>query len=70
MNRMKPPIILKTIRQILLKDWDPFGVGLNLNLADEYDRYVPRIYRMLKSDSPESKLFIFSKALKPSLERK
>lgn len=38
-----------SIRVILLKDWDPLGVGDNPNLADEYDSYIPAILRLLDS---------------------
>jgi hypothetical protein len=34
------------IRAILLKDWDPLGIGDNPNLADEYDHYIPAILRL------------------------
>jgi hypothetical protein len=37
----------QTVRVILLKDWDPLGVGDNPHLADEYDDYIPAIIQML-----------------------
>ncbi|SFK55551.1 hypothetical protein [Methylocapsa palsarum] len=37
----------KRIRTILLKDWDPLGVGDNPNLADEYDAYIPSVLALL-----------------------
>jgi hypothetical protein len=40
----------ETVRAILLQDWDPLIVGDNPNLADEYDRYLPEIIRLLNSD--------------------
>ncbi len=40
----------RIVRAILLKDWDPLIVGDNPNLADEYDRYIPEIIRLLDSD--------------------
>jgi hypothetical protein len=35
------------IREILLADWDPLNVGDSPQLADEYDRYIPRIVALL-----------------------
>ncbi|MGH6848634.1 MAG: hypothetical protein ACREC0_14735 [Methylocella sp.] len=35
------------IRTILLKYWDPLGVGDNPNLADECDDYISGILRLL-----------------------
>jgi len=37
----------RRVREILLRDWDPCGVGDNEALGDEYDRYVPAIARLL-----------------------
>jgi len=37
----------KNVRTVLLKEWDPLGVGDNPNLADEYDPYIPGILRLL-----------------------
>jgi hypothetical protein len=34
------------IRTVLLRDWDPLGVGNNPKLSDEYDSCIPVIYRM------------------------
>jgi len=36
------------IRSILLRDWDPLGVGNNPKLSDEYDSCIPVIYRMIQ----------------------
>ena len=35
------------IRQILLHDWDPIGVGDDPDARDEYDFYIPRLYRLM-----------------------
>jgi len=40
--------VLATIRQILLDEWDPVGVGRNPHASDEYDSYAPRIHALLK----------------------
>jgi hypothetical protein len=37
----------RCIRAILLKDWDPLGVGDNPHLSDEYDAYIAGILRLL-----------------------
>jgi len=38
----------KQVRTVLLKEWDPLGVGDNPNLADEYDAYIPGILHLLE----------------------
>jgi hypothetical protein len=38
---------IQTVRAILLRDWDPLGIGENPNLADEYDDYIPGIIQLL-----------------------
>ncbi len=40
---------LQQIRDILLREWDPLGVGDNPNLADEYDGYLAGIVRLIDS---------------------
>ncbi len=37
------------IRTVLLRDWDPLGVGNNPKLSDEYDSCIPVIYRMIQA---------------------
>ncbi len=34
------------IRKILISEWDPIGCGVP---EDEYDAYIPQIYRMIKA---------------------
>ncbi len=36
------------IRQLLLVDWDPIGGGGGHVPEDEYDGYIPVIYRMMQ----------------------
>jgi len=38
----------KSVRKILMEDWDPIGVGDDVNTKDEYDSYAFDIYRMLE----------------------
>ena len=37
------------VRSVLLRDWDPLGVGDNPNLAAEYDSYIPELLRLLRA---------------------
>jgi hypothetical protein len=40
------------IRQILLRDWDPIGVGHRRECQDEYDRYVGSVDSLLRVGVP------------------
>jgi hypothetical protein len=44
------------IRQVLL-EWDPIGVSKLPEAQDEYDPYVPTIYRMLVQQKPQHEVF-------------
>lgn len=48
--------IFDSIRQVLIRDWDPIGVGGENRLADEYDAYVAPVYRILVGDRSENDL--------------
>ncbi|RMH78681.1 MAG: hypothetical protein D6681_19885 [Calditrichaeota bacterium] len=37
----------REIRKVLMEEWDPIGVSDIPEAADEYDAYVPTIYRLL-----------------------
>src|SRR5262245_7382612 len=37
----------QVIRNILLTDWDPLGIGDNPNLANEYDDYILGILNLV-----------------------
>lgn len=37
----------KAIHDVLLHEWDPIGVGDEPAAKDEYDSYIPEIYRLL-----------------------
>jgi hypothetical protein len=41
--------IQESIRQILVRDWDPIGVNDVPEAQDEYDSYVGGVYRLLAS---------------------
>ena len=45
------------IRQALLQEWDPIGIGTITEAQDEYDSYVPSIYKMLISQKPRHEIF-------------
>lgn len=47
------------IRKRLLTDWDPIGVGDSPEAQDEYDGYIPQIYRMLIQQKTRAELFDF-----------
>jgi hypothetical protein len=42
----------QAIRRALLKEWDPIGVGEIAEAQDEYDSYVPAVYKMLITRKP------------------
>jgi hypothetical protein len=50
---------LKKINQLLLKLWDPIGVGNTAEASDEYDRYSPEIYKIIQSTDSYQELFKF-----------
>ncbi len=52
------------IREVLLRDWDPFCVGENPNLADEYDDYIGWLAEMSR---PEEMLSV--RKVSDALER-
>lgn len=39
-----------TVRQILLEEWDPCGVGENPNLRGEYDEYIPFLIGAVRAE--------------------
>ena len=51
--------IQNSIGRILFEDWDPIGVNDNPNLADEYDRYIAPVYRILTGSRSEEELMDF-----------
>ena len=42
------------IRKILLKDWDPIGIGDDDCAYDEYDMYIPTIYKLVTNEDLET----------------
>lgn len=43
--------LVEKIRTVLLRDWDPLGIGENPCLRDEYDSYLPELLRILNAPS-------------------
>jgi hypothetical protein len=48
-DQRRAKAIQESIRQILLRDWDPIGVNDVSEAQDEYDSYVGGVYRLLAS---------------------
>jgi hypothetical protein len=48
--------IEESIRQVLLRDWDPIGVCDNPKARDEYDGYIAPIYWMLMKSRSEDEI--------------
>ena len=49
--------LLYAIHKILLKEWDPLGIRRIPALRDEYDDYLPNIFKLIQEDSSESEIF-------------
>ncbi len=45
--------LTNTIRNTLLRSWDPIGVCENLDADDEYDSYIPAIAELLLSGADQ-----------------
>ena len=53
----KAKLLHKAIHKILIEEWDPIGVGDILEAQDEYDSYIPQIYKMIISRKPKYEIF-------------
>ncbi len=47
----------EAIRSILLKEWDPIGVKDVPEAQDEYDSYIPGVYKLLINRESSEKIF-------------
>ena len=47
----------EAIKQAILKEWDPIGVGGIPEAQDEYDSYVPGVYKLLITRRPKHEVF-------------
>jgi hypothetical protein len=48
--------IFGSIKQVLIRDWDPIGIGDEEVCGDEYDAYVAPVYRILIDSRSENDL--------------
>jgi hypothetical protein len=48
--------LTKQIRDILLRDWDPIGVGEVPEAQDEYDLYIGDIHLLLSRHADENEI--------------
>jgi hypothetical protein len=48
-----------TIRELLMREWDPIGVAGVPQAQDEYDSYISQIHAMLVRREPKHKLVDF-----------
>lgn len=48
--------IVDSIRQVFAKDWDPIGVGDEIQAVGEYDAYIAPVYRILAGSRSEKDL--------------
>ncbi len=48
--------IQAAIRTVLFREWDPIGVNNNPLLVDEYDSYIPSLYRILSGSRSAEEL--------------
>lgn len=48
--------LLQEIREVLLHEWDPIGIGHNPDCINEYDRYARTIFRYLTHGTDEYRL--------------
>jgi hypothetical protein len=55
--RNRARIFHEAIRRALLQEWDPIGVGAIAEAQDEYDAYVPAIYKLLIARKPKHEIF-------------
>jgi hypothetical protein len=49
-------LLRQRIDEVLHYIWDPIGVAGIPEARDEYDSYVPGVYRLLFQDSPEGEI--------------
>lgn len=47
----------ETIREILMREWDPIGVSEIREAQDEYDAYVADVYRLLSRRASTNEVF-------------
>lgn len=55
-HKPKMAASIRSIRHVLLHEWDPIGVQDIPEAEDEYDSYVKPIYDILRTERSESRL--------------
>ena len=55
----KAKIIHFAIQKALIDEWDPIGVKDIPEAQDEYNAYVPTIYKMLLLNTPKDEIFAY-----------
>jgi hypothetical protein len=64
---MNSPHCKRTVRDILLRDWDPLGIADKTGLAAEYDVYLPDLMRLLAREPSVEQLAFHLEAIESSL---
>ena len=57
MGKESEKSIYGKLREFLLSEWDPIGVGSIPEAEDEYDDYIPGLMRLMDQNSNESGIF-------------
>jgi hypothetical protein len=56
MKRSSDDPLFSAVREVLLREWDPIGIGTNEKCFDEYDSYVSTVCRMVRQGVNEYRL--------------
>jgi hypothetical protein len=56
MKRSSNDPLFSAVREVLLSEWDPIGIGTNENCSDEYDSYVSTVCQMLRQGVDDFRL--------------
>ena len=64
---MRKAMKVSEVRIILLRAWDPLGIGDNPHLTDEYDAYIPDIIRLVQQGSDAAEIVQHLKKIETSL---
>lgn len=53
----KDAMLLRSIHKILLKQWDPLKIKHLPSMRDEYEDYLPQIFKLLRNRASETEIF-------------
>ncbi len=56
MRESRRAALSAAIHDILIRDWDPIGLGDEQDVQDEYDSYIPGILRLLTAGADRVKI--------------